>query len=249
MDRPISISLARDVVLTSLRNGDEAIYWMPESEWQRCFGGRGLRLVTTIAEITDNSHVKIFGQYSYDQKTWTNFKRNLDGMTDGYVTVGTSEATYADSPSEFAPFVRIGIQVSRTGGLQAQVRLTSTAVVLFSNVTSVYGVLYGSSALSTNSAATAIGNAFDASTYDEGQVLITYSGTPTALQFSAWISADGGTTYGKLAEAAPTSAAQLTGEAVYIPLPYLGSNVQVRYTMAGGTSINCTGIKFIGRVN
>lgn len=249
MERPEAIALAHDVVLTSLRNGDAAIYWMSEGDWQACFGGRGLRLVTTIAEITPVTNVKFFGQYSYDGKVWTNFKRNLDGMTNGYIAVGTFESTYADSPGEFAPYVRIGIQVSCTGGEQAQVRLTSTAVVLFSNITSVYGVQYGSDALSTTSAATAIGNAFDASTYDEGQVLITYSGTPTALQFSVWTSADGGTNYGKLAEAAPTSAAQLSGEAIYIPLPYLGSKVQVRYTMGGGTSIACTSIAFIGRVN
>lgn len=249
MDRPIVLSLARDVVLTSARNGAEAIYWMPASDWERCPGARGLRIVTTIAEITASTQVKIYAQYSYDQKTWADFARNLDGLTNGYTATGTFSSTYADSPTEFGPYVRLGIQVKQTGSQQAQVRLTSTALVLFSNVTSVYGVLSGSTALSVNATPTALGSSFDASMYDEGQIIIAYSGTPTTLQFSVWVSPDGGTTWGKAGEAAAVSAAPNSGEGIYIALPYLGSTMQVRYTMAGGTSINCTGIQFIGRVN
>lgn len=251
MDKPVVIPLARDTVLTSLRDGSEAIYWMSDDQIQASLGGRGIRLVTTIAEITPNSAVSVFGQYSYDKKTWTNFARNIDGMTSGYTTVGSYTANYANSPAEFGPYVRYGIQVKRTTAGQAQVRLTSTAIVLFSNVTSVYGILSGSAALSATSTPTVVAadTTFDASNYDEGQVFVSYSGNPTSLQFTVWTSPDGGTTWGKVGEALAVTGAPNSGEAIYIPLAYLGSAMQVRYTMASGTSITCTAIQFIGRVN
>lgn len=246
---PIVVPLILDGTLESMRNGDEAIFWLGEQAQKLFLGGRGIRLITTIAEITANTQVKFFAQYSYDGKTQINFARNLDGMTNGYTTIGTFEANYSDSPAEFGPLVRIGIQVKCTTALQAQVRLTAIAVIQFGNVTTDYGVLGSSVALSATAASVVLGSTFDGSNFDEGQVLVTYTGTPTGLIFSVWVSGDGGTTYGMAAAAASISVAPNSGEAVYIALPYLGAKMQVRYTLTSGASINCTGIKFIGRVN
>ena len=244
--RPVSLALARDLVLLSERNGAPAIYWLDPSTYGALFGARGLRLITTIFDISANTLVTLFAQGSYGERTWTDFENPL---TDDYATVGLHADDYPGTPAEFGPMVRIGIQVKGTAGEQVQVRLTSTAIVMFGNVTTGFELLPAAEALSINANPTDIGNSFDLSNYDSAEVLLTFAAAvPTNLVFSVWVGTDGSAYYAKVAETASYSAALSGNTSIYLSLPSLSSNMQLRYTMSGGVGVLCSSARIIGHV-
>jgi len=136
------ITLAKDADLESLPNGSPQIYWTDRSTWGMCAGVAGVRLQATILQVTTapvsgdpDTYLRVIGQWSSDSRSWTDFQGSLDGglgsqAMDPSTIAPFFQNQYAGTPYEMAPFVRFGIEVSRTGGRQGRVRGSADIVVL-----------------------------------------------------------------------------------------------------------------------
>ncbi|MBM4343823.1 MAG: hypothetical protein FJ100_10670 [Deltaproteobacteria bacterium] len=233
--KPKVIVLAEDNILETERSGASVIFWADMSTWKEFMGAKGVRLDLNLLEKTDNTNVLIYGEYGNDGRTFTVFARNLDGNTTSIPT-GRSVAFYANKPAEFAPITRLGIQLARTDSMQGRIRISATATVLFSDVTSAWGLCSAGGLTAGTSTYTIVPNSsvWDGTLFEEGDVLFTYTGTPggAGLKVAVFGSLDG-STYAKLVETSAITSSSSEGTRLSIPqmFPYL----KLMYTLDTGT--------------
>ncbi len=136
------ITLAKDADLESLPNGAPQIYWTEPFTWGMCAGAAGVRVQGTILQLTvapdtglADTYIGLIGQWSNDQRSWTDFLTSVDGQVGPQLLQPGSAGSvfngqYAGAPYEMAPFVRFGAVVARNGGRQGRIRCSIDFVVL-----------------------------------------------------------------------------------------------------------------------
>ncbi len=145
------VVLVADETRVSNADGTPCILWT--QAFREFAAATGLRLYLTVLSCTRGATVKVFGQWSSDQRTWVDFAFGIDGYPKSSAGAGAGAQVaidYAASFAEFGPYVRFGIQVTgdTTNHVQGDARLTATIMPLFGDAVYFSAGLASSVALS-----------------------------------------------------------------------------------------------------
>lgn len=122
------LHLAIDARVTSERDGAAAVTWSDPSTWNQLAGASAIEVFALILHREGTPTLTLVAERALDGRTFM----PLDRVADACTWDANADPTPVRIPltrDEAAPLVRLGLQVSGSGGVQAAVRLSLVVVV------------------------------------------------------------------------------------------------------------------------